>query len=203
MNADSAAAPSLPQLPSKDGAAPPPLPAASEGETAVALAELPASPAENATKKAPEPQMAANDAPLVPALPTPPASAPLAPAAPVATPAAVSPTPSAAHGPAPALRILFSETETDIPLTINAQLDALAHTLTSNPTSRITIMAYASGPEQSGIYPKRVALARGIAVRNYLTTNKGIDIERVNVKAMGNKNDEGGPADRVDVFVLK
>ena len=63
-------------------------------------------------------------------------------------------------------------------------------------------MAYASGGEASGIYPKRVSLARGIAVRNYLTTTKGVDIERVNVKALGNKS-EDGPADRVDVFIIK
>jgi hypothetical protein len=67
---------------------------------------------------------------------------------------------------------------------------------------RVTVMAYAGGPEGSGIYPKRVALARGIAVRNYLTSTKGIDIDRVNVKALGNKN-EGGPGDRVDLFLLK
>jgi hypothetical protein len=68
---------------------------------------------------------------------------------------------------------VFNESETDVPLGSTGKLDALA------------------------------ALARGIAVRNYLTSTKGIDIERVNVKALGNKNADGGPGDRVDLFVLK
>jgi outer membrane protein OmpA-like peptidoglycan-associated protein len=99
--------------------------------------------------------------------------------------------------------IQFNESETDVPLASTGQLDTLAKRLTDNPALRVNIMAYAGGPETTGIYPKRVSLARGIAVRNYLTGNKGIDIERVNVKAMGNKNEGNGPGERVDVFVLK
>ena len=137
-------------------------------------------------------------------------TAPIPATAPKETSVASLPSPAALQPASPAagsantadLRIIFNETETDVPLAITGKLDALAQRLSQDSTSRVTIMAYAGGPESSGIYPKRVSLARGIAVRNYLTTNKGIDIERVNVKALGNKN-EGGPADRVDLFVLK
>jgi outer membrane protein OmpA-like peptidoglycan-associated protein len=102
----------------------------------------------------------------------------------------------------PDVRVTFGETETDVPLAQTASLDKLAKDLTAHPGERVNIIAYASGPETSGVFPKRVSLARGIAIRNYLTTTKGIDIERVNVKAQGNKN-PGGPGDRVDVFILK
>ena len=104
--------------------------------------------------------------------------------------------------PDPDVRITFAETETDVPLAQTAPLDKLAKMLTANPNERVNIIAYASGPETSGVFPKRVSLARGIAIRNYLTTTKGIDIERVNVKAQGNKS-TSGPGDRVDIFVLK
>jgi outer membrane protein OmpA-like peptidoglycan-associated protein len=117
--------------------------------------------------------------------------------------AALPSAPEPASSAVPDLRIAFNETETDVPLASTSKLDNLAKTLTNNPGERVTIMAYASGPETTGIYPKRVSLARGIAIRNYLTSNKGIDIERVNVKALGNKNQGAGPGDRVDVFILK
>jgi len=156
-------------------AAPPPAPAA---------ALPPAAPAATPEAAVPHVTAPAPAAPLLPAAATPPASA--------ASPAST-----------PDLRIPFVESETDVPLGYTDQLDALAKSLVGNPAERVTIMAYASGPETSGIYPKRVSLARGIAVRNYLTSNKGIDIERVNVKALGNKDAGSGPGDRVDLFILK
>lgn len=85
---------------------------------------------------------------------------------------------------------------------MSSKLDAIATQLTSNPNLRVSITAYASGSDAVSIYPKRVSLARGIAVRNYLVSNKGIDVERITVKALGNKN-EGGPANRVDLSVIK
>lgn len=110
--------------------------------------------------------------------------------------------PAVAPTAPPDLRISFNETQTDVPLTSYASLDTLAQTLTQNPNARVSVLAYAGGPDSAGVYPKRVSLARGIAVRNYLTTNKGIDIERVHIKALGNKN-AGGPEDRVDLFIVK
>jgi outer membrane protein OmpA-like peptidoglycan-associated protein len=187
---------------------------------------------DNTAKETPPAKMAANvspaslpplptEKPELPPLPpledsksTAPATTPAAPAKPDATtketqvaslpssteaPSAAS---TPASGPPPDLRITFNESETEVPLSQTSQLDKLVKTLSANPDERVTIMAYASGPETSGVFPKRVSLARGIAVRNYLTTTKGIDIERVNVKALGNKN-AGGPGDRVDVFILK
>lgn len=134
-------------------------------------------------------------------LPQPPVETPPPAGAPMIASNTSAPAPEV-PGAAPDLRLSFNENQTEVPLNNTAQLDALAKTLHDNPNARVSIMAYASGPDTAGIYPKRVSLARGIAVRNYLTTSKGIDIERVNVKALGNKN-TGGPGDRVDLFILK
>jgi len=196
-------------LPTPDGGATEsPAKGAPEVMAQATLTPLPTPPAPAAVKPAPAPApaMAAtpSPAPVAAAAPaktmTPAAAAPIA-----ATPAsALLPTPqTASGGPTPNLRVPFNETETDLPLASKDSLDAFAKILVQNPGTRVDILAYASGPETTGIYPKRVSLARGIAVRNYLTTNKGIDIERVNVKAMGNKNDIGGPGDRVDLYILK
>lgn len=105
-------------------------------------------------------------------------------------------------GPAPDLQIVFNEAETDIPLGMTDKLDALAQRLVKTPDARVSVIAYATGSDEISIYPKRVSLARGIAVRNYLVTNKNIDVERVTVKALGNKS-ESGPGNRVDLFVIK
>jgi outer membrane protein OmpA-like peptidoglycan-associated protein len=160
---------------------------------------------ENAKRETANSKVTANDLPPLSSLSgaTPPetparSAKPEIPAAPAVSAAPVTDT----SGEAPALRIPFNESETDIPLGINDKIDHVADALNKDPALRVTILAYASGPESSGIYPKRVALARGIAVRNYLTTNKSVDIERVNVKALGNKN-AGGPPDRVDIMLSK
>jgi|GEM_PF-1027017 len=116
------------------------------------------------------------------------------------TPPALPEAPQAATSKTVAdLQIVFKETETDVPISIAPKLDELAKKIGKN---RVNIAAYAGGPETSGVYPKRVALARGIAVRNYLVSKGNIDVENINVKALGNKN-EGGPSDRVDLFIAK
>ncbi len=102
----------------------------------------------------------------------------------------------------PDMRLIFSESETDVSQALFSQLDTVAAKLEQSPGTRVNILSYAGGKNENGIYPKRVSLARGIAVRNYLTTTKGIDIERVNVRALGNKS-EGAAADRVDLFLVK
>ena len=120
-----------------------------------------------------------------------------------ATPPALPPVASTtATASASDLQLVFGETETDLPLNSAAKLDGIVAKLNQDKDARVNILAYASGPEALSVYPKRVSLARGIAVRNYFT-NKGISVERVAaVKALGNKN-EGGPANRVDIFIIK
>jgi hypothetical protein len=124
---------------------------------------------------------------------------------------AAAPDTQAATG-APEYRIVFNSTETDVPLSKREQLNTLSETLFANKNTRINLMAYAAGTtEENGSFPKRVSLARGVAVRayigEYLENKHGVDsskeaLQRINVKAMGSKN-AGGEPDRVDLFVIK
>ena len=174
----------LPPLPATNALPTPPAPKAAEPAPTPPLPALPPiTKTDIETKPLPAlPAKVATATPVVPALPT---------------------IPEADTSASTAdLRITYNETETDVPLSITPKLDAIADQLNKNKTARVTITAYASGTETSGVYPKRVSLARGIAVRNYLTGNKNIDVERVNVKALGNKNDTP-PYDRVDISITK
>ncbi|MEI6729637.1 MAG: hypothetical protein WCL30_00105 [Pseudomonadota bacterium] len=164
--------PSLPTLPEMPSA-PPALPPVAWPTPTTALAPAVKLP-EPEVKKAPEAQI------TPPALPE-------------------APKVATSDKPTTDLQIVFNETETDVPISIAPKLDELAKKIGKN---RVNIVAYAGGPETSGVYPKRVALARGIAVRNYLVSKGNIDVENINVKALGNKN-EGGPSDRVDLFIAK
>jgi|GEM_PF-4455669 len=101
----------------------------------------------------------------------------------------------------PDAQVVFKEAETELPLSSSDKLDDIAAKLAANTNSRINIMAYASGSESMSVYPRRVSLARGLAVRNYLTA-KNISADRINVKALGNKTDAGA-ANRVDIFIIK
>jgi outer membrane protein OmpA-like peptidoglycan-associated protein len=73
-------------------------------------------------------------------------------------------------------------------------LDRLAADLLANPERRATLKAYSAG--SAGPDTRRLALARGLAVRAYLI-DKGVPRERLDVQALGASAD-GGPADRVD-----
>ncbi|HEU5048568.1 MAG TPA: OmpA family protein [Rickettsiales bacterium] len=205
-------APSLPPVAPGAAKAPtPPAPAVNSEPPSLPLAALPKEPAGGlpplpGEKAAP----GEKELPSMPggeALP----SLPGAKNAPAAGAAALPPLPGASadkdeaaagSATAPDERIVFNSNATELPLGATAKLDMIATQLTAHTNMRANVVAYASGSDAVSIYPKRVSLARGIAVRNYLVTTKGIDVGRVNVKALGNKN-ESGPADRVDVFIIK
>lgn len=193
---DNSAKADLPSLPAPDGSDAPPPELMAQSTLAPGAASAPVAAGAAKTAPAAAPATAVAPAPAA----TPAATAPAAAAAPPPVPT-VNPTPQAASGGTPNLQVVFNENETDLPLNATGPLDAFAKVLNQNAGTRVEILAYASGPETTGIYPKRVSLARGIAVRNYLTTNKSIEIERVNVKAMGRA--EKPPGDRVDLFILK
>ena len=120
--------------------------------------------------------------------------------------------PAATPGATPDLRIVFNSTETAVPLSMGDKLGTVAEQLQKDKNLRVTIMAYAGGSDESGSsFPKRVSLARGVAIRNqigdHIAAKVGEDasrevLQRMNVKAMGSKN-SGGEPDRVDLFIIK
>jgi outer membrane protein OmpA-like peptidoglycan-associated protein len=100
-----------------------------------------------------------------------------------------------------ALSIVFSQSETEVPLAAQKQLILLAKQLSSDATSNIQIVAYASGSEDQASVARRVSLARALAVRAFLI-DLGIDNTRISPKAMGNKIPSGSP-ERADIIIIK
>lgn len=107
---------------------------------------------------------------------------------------ATAPTkPALAPGAGP--QILFLAGGTQLDGSGMATLDALAQQLTGTK-ERIELLAFASATADPASTPKKLALRRALAVRNYLIT-KGIDAGRITVKARGSAA-EGAP-ERVDI----
>ncbi len=101
---------------------------------------------------------------------------------------------------APSMQVVFSKTETEVPLNSQKDLEDLARKLSApGNTQGVSVVAYASGTEDQASIARRVSLSRALAIRAFLI-DAGIDNLRINVQAMGNKA-EGGNPERADVFV--
>jgi len=79
-------------------------------------------------------------------------------------------------------------------------LDKLADRMNRDPSLRLQLLGY-SDDQESASQTRRVSLFRVLAVRTYLM-KKGIASTRMDVRALGNKNDGAAP-DRVDIQVKK
>jgi outer membrane protein OmpA-like peptidoglycan-associated protein len=158
-------------------------------------------------------------APRKPRLATPPPPAPKI-AAPKAAPpkaptkrAAVPPPPAlkkptrpqvALAGPATqtgadgTLQIRFAPKSPDLPNKAETVLSALAKKLNDDPGLRVQLHGYATGPVESPSQARRLSLFRALSVRTFLM-KKGVRSTRIDVRALGSK-DDAGPKDRVDVL---
>lgn len=65
---------------------------------------------------------------------------------------------------------------------------------------KLRIVAYAGGQGGSSISARRMSLSRALAVRSYLM-DRGISASRLEVRALGNRSQDG-PPDRVDTTVV-
>jgi len=81
-----------------------------------------------------------------------------------------------------------------------AIVENVAATLQADPTIRVQLIAYASAPPESAATARRLALIRAVSVRAYLV-QRAVSTTRIDVRALGNRND-GGPLDRVDIVTL-
>jgi outer membrane protein OmpA-like peptidoglycan-associated protein len=148
--------------------------------------------------ESPRPAAIANPvAPVARPTPEPTRQAPPAP-----PPAATA---SAATTAAPAFARLnivrFAPGRSEIPAEGQDLLNSIAAQLASNAKLRLQLVAYASGSEDDAIAARRLSLARAVQMRSYLIA-KGVPSVRMDVRALGSRNDSGGPADRVDVVLL-
>jgi outer membrane protein OmpA-like peptidoglycan-associated protein len=178
---------------------------------------MPAAPAAATPAEAPAPAKPA--APAAPRVPTvaPPSPAPVAPPPSPETATAmntppklppaepVKPTPAAAPAAVAAggepMRVLFTADKADLPDKAKSELNAVAQRLTKDAHLRLQLVAYASGTADQANQARRVSLQRALAVRSYLMEH-GVANTRMDVRALGNRNDGEEPPDRVDLVML-
>ena len=99
--------------------------------------------------------------------------------------------------PAGGARITFGPDRQDLnPATVEA-IRAYGDSVKDNPTAALNVLAYAAGTPDDPSTPRRLSLARALAVRAVLI-NEGLASTRIYVRALG-ANAGDGPADRVDV----
>jgi len=99
------------------------------------------------------------------------------------------------------IRIGFSPGSSDLPTSATGALDKLVARMGSDSDIRVQLHGYANGPGESPSQARRMSLFRALSVRTYLM-KKGIRSTRIDVRALG-KKDDGGIADRVDVVTPK
>jgi outer membrane protein OmpA-like peptidoglycan-associated protein len=100
------------------------------------------------------------------------------------------------------LRIRFAAQSADLPEQSKAALGQLAQRLKDNETPRIQLIAYAEGTAETASQARRLSLQRALALRTYLI-DQGVRGNRMDVRALGNKIEDDGPADRVDIIVTE
>ena len=100
------------------------------------------------------------------------------------------------------LQILFDAGVDTMTEADEALLDQLAGRLSGNPDQRIQLRAYASSDDGTASAARRLALARALQVRDYLIEN-GVRSTRIDVRALGDKVEGGGPLDRIDIVLVE
>ena len=103
--------------------------------------------------------------------------------------------------PGETMQIEFSAGESALPQSAQAPLATLAAALDHDETLRLQLRAYAGGDVDSASHARRLSLSRALAVRSELI-EQGVRSTRIDVRALGNKS-ENGSSDRVDVILVQ
>lgn len=119
----------------------------------------------------------------------PPPAVPPAPAIPAAAPAA----------PAHPLTVTFPPDASTLAPADAAAITDLARTTPETDATSFTVLAYAAGSPQNPSAPRRLSLARALAVRAALQAG-GVPVGRIYLRAMGAAVG-AGPADRAEILV--
>lgn len=98
-------------------------------------------------------------------------------------------------------RIDFGSGVADLPADARVALDKAASEMKQDESSRLQIVAYATGGDEAGSQARRLSLSRALAVRSYLI-EQGVRSTRMDVRALGNRSPDG-PADRVDMIIVR
>ncbi|MCA1908839.1 MAG: OmpA family protein [Magnetospirillum sp.] len=100
-----------------------------------------------------------------------------------------------------ALSLLFAAEDSKLSDSGRAELASLIKRMQKDEDLNLQLLAYASGDEASSSKARRLSLSRALEVRKVLM-DKGIRSTRIEVRALGNKLDGRGPADRVDAVLV-
>ena len=103
--------------------------------------------------------------------------------------------------PGETMQIEFGAGESALPQSAQAPLATLAAALDHDETLRLQLRAYAGGDVDSASHARRLSLSRALAVRSELI-EQGVRSTRIDVRALGNKS-ENGSSDRVDVILVQ
>ena len=93
--------------------------------------------------------------------------------------------------------VTFAANSSDLTEEGKAQLLEVAGQLGENASLRIQLLAYAGADSSSHNAARRLSLSRALAVRGFLI-DQGLTAARMQVRALGNRN-QGGSPDRVDI----
>jgi outer membrane protein OmpA-like peptidoglycan-associated protein len=99
------------------------------------------------------------------------------------------------------LTVLFSQSETEVPLSYQQPLINLSKDLIADANTKVKVIAYASASDDQSSIAKRISLARALAVRAFLI-DLGVDNVRISVQALGNEATSGS-SERADVMILQ
>lgn len=165
-----------------------------------AIAKVEPAPAVAKVEPAPAPTPAAAPAPaMVASVPTP---APVAKTEPAPAPqVAALPSASVVSAKGDTLSLMFADDQAKLPAGAHADLQALARRMEKDEGLGLQLLAYASGDESGASKARRLSLSRALEVRKFLM-EQGVRSTRIEVRALGNKLEGSGPADRVDAVVV-
>lgn len=103
--------------------------------------------------------------------------------------------------PGDAMQILFQADNSVLPQGAQTKLAAVAKRLSRDKILRLQLKAYAGGGADAASRARRLSLSRALSVRSELI-EQGVRSTRIDVRALGNKS-ENGASDRVDVILVK
>lgn len=145
--------------------------------------------------EAPKPVVAVAPQPLL--APVPPA-VPVMPPQVASLPSAETP---AMSGGSDTISLVFAPEDAKVGESARSDLAALVRRLQKDEDLNLQLLAYASGDDASASKARRLSLSRALEVRKFLM-DKGVRSTRIEVRALGNKQDGRGPADRVDAVLV-
>jgi outer membrane protein OmpA-like peptidoglycan-associated protein len=103
-------------------------------------------------------------------------------------------------GVAPSV-VKFAPGAADLPAGSQPILNTVAAKLLASDGLRVQLVAHATGGADQAMEARRISLARAVAVRAYLI-DKGVRSLRMDVRALGNRADDGPVDDQVDLVIV-